>query len=248
MEAIVLAGNLAPPALRELGVERVYLLTTGGETLLARICRCLADGARCSTVWVLAPDEVALPGHPAVRRAAYTGDVIADLLRCAREHCHAEGLLLSSSDIPAATPAALAALAERAGQLAADAVYHIVARPVVEQAYPGTKRTYLKLRDGCYTGGNVFYARRDWLLDNGPLLAELFADRKHVPALARRFGLLFLLRVILGLADIPYLERHLGRVLNARFKAAVLPYPELAVDLDKPADLALFRPLLDLPA
>jgi hypothetical protein len=36
-------------------------------------------------------------------------------------------------------------------------------------------------------------------------------------------------------------------VLNARFAAAVLPFPELAVDLDKPADYELFRTMLDPP-
>jgi hypothetical protein len=111
----------------------------------------------------------------------------------------------------------------------------------------GTKRTYLRLRSGSFTGGNIFYLRRQWLLQSGPLLTELFANRKNVAALAGRFGVLFLLRVLLGLADIPYLERHLGHVLNARFAAAVLPFPELAVDLDKPADYELFRTMLDPP-
>ena len=64
-------------------------------------------------------------------------------------------------------------------------------------------------------------------------------------ALAGRFGVMFLLRVLLGWGDIPYLEQHLGRVLQARVAAAVLPFPELAVDLDKPADLEFFRPMLD---
>lgn len=245
MEAIVLAGNTAPPELQELGVERIYMLKAGGETLLARICRCLIAGGDCNKVWVMAPQEVELPDIGPVERATSGSNVIENLLNCARNHCTAEGLLVSSSDLPAATPDGVKAIAQFAAERPCDAVYHVVERSVVEQAFPGTKRTYVKLNGKSYTGGNVFWLRREWLLEREPLLTEFFENRKNVAALAGRFGLLFLLRVLLGWADIPYLERHLGRVLQARVAAAVLPYPELAVDLDKPADLELFRPMLD---
>ena len=42
-----------------------------------------------------------------------------------------------------------------------------------------------------------------------------------------------------------YIERHLSRVLKGKLRAAVIPYPELAVDLDKQADLETFASYLD---
>ena len=59
------------------------------------------------------------------------------------------------------------------------------------------------------------------------------------------FGLWFFLRMLTRQADLAYLEQHLGRVVNAEVRAVPLPYSELAVDLDKEADLDTFASILD---
>ena len=95
------------------------------------------------------------------------------------------------------------------------------------------------------TGGNIFWLSRRWLIENAELLRKLFANRKNLLVLMGMFGFWFFLRLLTGQADLRYLEKHLGHVVNARLRAAPLPYPELAVDLDKEADLDTFMPYLD---
>jgi hypothetical protein len=147
--------------------------------------------------------------------------------------------------MPLLTPETVAALRDFALSAEADVVYPVVEKPSVEARFPGSKRTYVKLGGRAVTGGNIFWLNREWTAKRGALLRQLFERRKDPVGLARAFGLGFVLRLLCGWLDLPYLERHLSRILDGKLRAVVLPYPELAVDLDKLADLETFRPYLD---
>jgi hypothetical protein len=154
-------------------------------------------------------------------------------------------LLISSADIPLVSAAGLRAVAEQGRAHSADLVYPIFSRAAVEERFGQSRRTYIKLSGAQYTGSNVFFARRDWYLRQRGLLTQLFALRKSPLGLARIFGLGFLLRLLSGTATIPYVEQHIGRLTGGKLIAPQLPYCELGVDLDKPADLETFRPYLE---
>ena len=244
MHAVVAAGGMASSGLRAMGIERVPLLRVEGETILSRTCRQLLTGG-CTTVHVLAPEEVMLPERPDVRRAPYSGAVVEDLLACVATATQGDAVLVSGGDMPLLSSEAVAALLAVGRHSEVDLVYPIVDRATIERRFAGSRRTYLRLSDGLFTGGNIFWLRRDWLLGQGDLLRELFDQRKDVLAMARRFGLLFFLRVLTGWASLRYLEHHLGHVVGGKLCAAVLPYPEIAADLDKVADLETFAGYLD---
>lgn len=244
MYGLVAAGGVANAELRARGIERVPMLTVGGEPLLSRTCRQLLRGG-CSSVLVLAPAEVDVPDSPGIRRAQYTQALIDDLLHCVAADVDDEFLLLCGSDMPLLSSEAVAAVVEAGQRSQADVVFPIVDRATMEARFAGSHRTYLRLRDGVYTAGNIIWVNREWLLGQGDLIRELFEQRKNVVALARRFGLAFCLRVMVGWANLRYLERHIGRIVNGELHAAIVPYPEIAADLDKAADLETFAGSLD---
>lgn len=245
MHGIICAGAKTSGALRERGVERVPLLTIKGETILARTCRCLREGAGCEHVCVLAPEKVPLPDDGSTYRGQYSGALIADLLHYVRHEITGEHIVLAGGDMPLITPQAIAALRTAGTSSLADLVYPIILREDIEASFPGTQRTYIRLGGKQYSGGNAFWLKREWLLAQADLITELFTRRKSIISLAQLFGLGFLLRIIIGAATIEYVEQHLGAVVHAELVAAVLPYPELAVDLDKAADLDTFAEYLD---
>jgi GTP:adenosylcobinamide-phosphate guanylyltransferase len=247
MLAVVAAGGRAPQSLRARGIERVPLLLAGGETLLSRTCRCLAEGGGCEAVIVLAPEEVPLPDHPAVSRGRYTGAIVDDVVNCAEEHEEADQLLISGADMPLLTARAVAQLVDDGAKHRPQVLYPVVDRRMVEARVPGSKRTYLKLRGQVVTGGNIFVVDRRWLVEHAELLRKLFASRKNLLALMSMFGIWFFIRLLTQQADLRYLEQHLGRVVRARLRAALLPCPELAIDLDKEADLQSLAAYIDPP-
>lgn len=246
MLAVVAAGGAANAGLRSKGVARVPLIKVGGETLLSRTCRCLAEGGGCGTVIVLAPEEVPLPDHPAVMRGTYSGAIVDDLIECVRKTGgDAEFLLVAGADMPLLTPKSVGMLVDLGLQHQPDVLYPVVDQDVVEACLPGSRRTYLKLRGVTVTGGNIFWVSRAWLIENAELLRRLFASRKNLLTLMSMFGFWFFLRLLACQADLRYLEQHLGRVVRGRVKAALMPCPDLAIDLDKEADLESLARYLD---
>ncbi len=245
MDSIILAGAIAPEEIRKRGVPRIPLLKIESKTILERTCMCLLEGGGCQRVFVLAPDEVELPDNPAILRADYSGDVISDLERCLKNRVKGEFCLVSSADMPLLTNDAVESLVVEGDRFKSDIVFPAVGRDLIEKRFPGTKRTYMRIGSSQVSGGNLFWVNREWLLARSDLLRRLFEVRKSVKSMAGIFGIAFLVRVMLGLAPLEYIERHLGGVLNGELKAVILKYPEIAVDLDKLADLELFEPYLD---
>jgi hypothetical protein len=249
MHGVVCAGALAHPGLRALGIERVPLLQVQGETILARTIRCLRDGGGCRAVHVLAPPELPLPDLPGVAYAPYTGRLISDGIAFVRDQVQDDYLLVAGGDCALLTPECITALVTEGLKLEADFVYPAVRRAVAEARFPGGKRTYRRFRDGTVTGGNVFLVRRQYIVGAEPWLTELFARRKNPLAMGQLFGLGFLLLLIAGNAPLSLVEARVGRALRGKFRALLLDYPEIAVDIDKPADYLLLKSELDrLPA
>lgn len=245
MQGVVAAGATAVAELRECGVERVPLLTINGETILTRICRCLIEGGGCDTVYVLAPENVPLPDIPAVRRADYSGALVDDSLRCYQRDITSDNFLFACADVPLLSNESIAEVVRVGQETGADLIYPVVERKRMEEMFPGGKRTYVPLRNGRFTGGNVFWINRNWVLDRRDILLSMFENRKNVPALAATFGMGFIFRLLFRMADLHYVEQHLSRILKGNLHAAPMQFPELAADLDKLADLELFRPHLD---
>jgi hypothetical protein len=241
---IVAAGAPAHQSLAALGIARVPLLTRGGRTLLEHTCTSLLDGGQAGRVLVLAPEAVPLPELPGVTRAPYSGKLVADLFAILRQ-CDEEFLVQSSGDLPLITPGAVAAVCTAGEARQADFIYPVADMDQLKARHPQADKTSWRVGGKRIAGGNVFWIRRQWLLELEPLIEHIFARRKNPLALAQLFGPWFLIRVALGWADLPYLERRLGSLAAGRLCAELLPYPELVLDLDKADDLPAFEAFLD---
>jgi CTP:molybdopterin cytidylyltransferase MocA len=108
-------------------------------------------------------------------------------------------------------------------------------------AYPGTRRTWLRFRDGAFSGCNLFLlAEAEGAARAVAFWRRVEAERKRPLAMARLLGPLALARFALGRltlrAALDALERRCG---GARLSAVEMPFADAAVDVDKPADLAL---------
>jgi GTP:adenosylcobinamide-phosphate guanylyltransferase len=243
MDALVIAGGTAEPGLQQRGVQRVPLLKVGGETLAARTCRLLAE-AGCDSVYLLAPEEVPLPSLPQTMRCAYGTDLLADITACVKS-MHGDGLLVATGDMPLLGAEAIRGLIDFVHETGAQVVYPVVEKAVMEQRGLGEGRTYKKVGGKNYTGGNLFYIDREWLVSQESLLRGLFEQRKDPMALAKFFGAGFVWKVVSGSLTLPYAEEYLSKRLGARIRVLVSPYPEIAADLDKASDLQTFADVLD---
>ena len=138
---------------------------------------------------------------------------------------HVDGrVLVATADIPHLTPEAAL-------------VYPIVPKEAVEARFPGNRRTYARLKEGTFTGGNLLLLDKALFFQALPLARRVVALRKRPLALARLIGLDILLKLLLGRLSLPELEARARRILGVEARALVTPYPEVGVDVDKEEDL-----------
>ena len=121
----------------------------------------------------------------------------------------------------------------------ADAAAGLARAETVLAAWPGTRRTWLRFRDGRFSGCNLF-----WLGTPGAAGAVAFwrrveQDRKRPLAMIALLGPPALLRFALGRLTLADALAALGRRTGTRLAAVEMPFAEAAIDVDRPADLAL---------
>jgi molybdopterin-guanine dinucleotide biosynthesis protein A len=150
-------------------------------------------------------------------------------------------ILIVSSDAPMIHSEAINEFLRNCQKEKAEIYYSVIRREVTEKVFPGTRRTYMRLKDGTFTGGNIHLVKKAAFVRNMSIGERLFNLRKHPLALISLLGLGFVLRYFTGRLDVEAVENKAGEILGAKVKAIITRYPELGIDVDKPEDLALVQ-------
>lgn len=93
------------------------------------------------------------------------------------------------------------------------------------------------MRDGAWKVGGLLLARSSVLWERRGELEPLFGGGHEPLHLARLLGLPTLLSVLVRRATVPQLERRISQVLGCRMVTVVSRHPEVAFDVDHPANL-----------
>ncbi len=149
-------------------------------------------------------------------------------------------VLITSADLPLATPAALEDLLVRIAD--ADIVFPFVTRSVIEARFPDRKWIYARTPDGDLTGASAGVAQREALLASWPWVERILNARRASPLrLAAMLGIPFALRLLLGRLGVRDAEKRMSELLHLRARGHASPYAELALDVDKATDLPLIE-------
>lgn len=152
-------------------------------------------------------------------------------------------ILILTADIPLLTPQVLIDVLD--GAPAAGLVYPIVRKSTCEKAFPDIKRTYARLKEDCFTGGNLFLVDsrlQDRFL---PRLKAVLKYRKQPWQLARLFGIRTLIKLVFGQLTLNELEARVTRILDTPARAFVTPHVAIGTDIDKDSDLDLLSRALE---
>ncbi len=238
--AIVLAGGPVPKSLAHLCAYRA-LLPLGGRFIIEYILEALAGTPEvCATVAVVPAGARAALGQYAPQLVDAGESLMVNMARGAEALAGAEvtHLLFVTADIPLITTAALSSYLQQSLATGADFTYPIIPRADCEARFPGAKRTYVKIRDGVFTGGNAVFAGANFFEDKQQLIEDVYNARKAPLKLAGILGWGTLARFLGGTADLAKLEGVASRILGAPARAIISHYAELGFDVDKPEDLA----------
>lgn len=145
--------------------------------------------------------------------------------------------IIATSDIPMVKGEAIRDFVEKCQSRNIDLGYPIIDKRLNDEKYPEVKRTYVKMKEGTYTGGNIVYFNPK-IVDNCTKKAEqLIEYRKNPLKMGRVFGFTFLIRLALGRLPISKVEDKVQRMFNVRGSAILTDYPEIGNDVDKPSDV-----------
>ncbi|VWX53789.1 nucleotidyltransferase family protein [Novosphingobium sp. 9U] len=243
--ALVLAGSRPgapdPLALAE-NVAHKALIEVGGVPMLARVVQALRQ-AGCETIAVSAnePAVVAL-AETLGCKVAPTGPGPSASVAAAFALLGAP-MLVTTADHALLRPEWVHDFLADAPPTA-DVAVLLAHRDVVKRALPGTRRTYLKLADGGWSGCNLFLLANAHAQAAIATWAAVEADRKRPWRIAARLGAGTLWRYGLGKLTMAEAIGRLGQRIG--IAAAAVPARDglAAVDVDKPGDLTQVRALI----
>jgi len=150
-------------------------------------------------------------------------------------------VVVSTSDVPSVSPDAIDDMITQSLQREADLSYPLIPEAAMLEAYPGTERTFFKLREGRVTGGNVMVFdshQLEYLTEVGQ---EAFEARKNPFKLANIVGMRFAFKLAAGKLGMQDIEDCLNKFVGLKCAAILSNYASIGADVDKPEDIPVIE-------
>ncbi len=252
--ALVLAGSrgAVDPVAQVAGVQHKALAVIAGRPMLLRVVDALRASPPVGRI-VLAVQGTAIVDALPELSAAVDGGEIAlvptepspalTVEAAIRSLPDAFPLLVTTSDHALLTPQIIDSFT-RGVAADADVAVGLATRTAILGKYPDSVRTFIRLGGEGYSGCNLFAFARPEAARAVAFWVQMERYRKTPWKMAARVGLRPLLLYALGRLDLDAAFRELSRVVGVRGVPVVLPQPEAAIDVDKPADLVQVERIL----
>ncbi len=243
INCLLLAGSPNTGPLRTVSpVAHEALIPVGERAMVEYVIAALKASDCVGRIIVIGPGEIGrLSGASGVEVVAPAGSLLDNLAAGLGHVGAAENVLVATADIPMLTPEAVRDFIDRCGDRRADLYYPVVREEVIARQYPGSRRTYVRLSDGRFAGGNLVLFRPA-VFERCRAKAQEFArHRKNPLKLAALVGPVFVLRFLLRRLSLADAEHRVTTLVGITGRVVVSEYPEIAMDVDKPEDYALVR-------
>jgi molybdopterin-guanine dinucleotide biosynthesis protein A len=254
--AVVLAGDRRAddPVARAAGVPSKALALVGGRPMARRVLDALGRSRAVGARILCGPAREALEGDAGLRALVETGAVewlpplATPSLSAARALEHvppAAAVLLTTADHALLTPAVVDHFCQAARATGADVVVGLARAEQVTAAFPGSRRTILKVRGGGYCGCNLFALLTPAGRGAVHYWRRVEQERKRpLRLVAGALGWSAVLAYALGRLTLDGALGRISRRVGVRAVPVILPFPEAAVDVDSVEDLQLVRAIV----
>ena len=159
VDAVVLAGSRNDGPLKDCSSVRYEaLIPVGSKIMVEYVVEALLQARGIRRVLVIGPatDLTPLLAGERVSVAESAGGIMENIEVGLKHLAGERRVLLVTSDIPMLTPRAVENFLELCGDMSGDLYYPIISKDEVEIKYPSTRRTYVSLKEGVFTG-TCFY-------------------------------------------------------------------------------------------
>lgn len=237
LNAVILAGE--QPIKDSSDTGNKALLRINGKIMIEYVIEALRNADQVGRIVVVGPKEQ-LEAYLKDKVDAVVnsdGTAMGNLMEAVNFLGYNSYMLVCSCDIPLITTEAINDFIKKSNELNADFCYPIVEKAVNMNKYPEMERTYVKVKEGSFTGGNIFYINPLILGKCLEIADKLVQARKNPIKMASILSFGFLLRLVTGTLSISKAEKHFSEMLSITAKAIISEYPEIGNDVDKPSDV-----------
>jgi len=148
-------------------------------------------------------------------------------------------VLTVSSDIPGITREMVDWTITTALETEHDLYYNVITREVMEGRYPGSNRSYVRLKNYELCGGDMNVFRASLVTARKELWERIIASRKNALRQAALIGYGTLFLLLLRRLTLESGIKRASKSLGIRGRALICPYAEIGMDVDKPYQLEI---------
>ena len=245
-DAVVLAGGGVEPLTVQEKVANKAFIDLNGRPLLAYILESLEQAPSIRRVFVVGPfDELlALQREGHLFTALPEEGGMLDNAATALSKVRQDGLcLLVTGDIPLLSAGIVEQFLALCAPFEADFFYPVISRESCERRFPETRRTYVRLKEGLFTGGNLVLISPSWFARHRSRLENFIKNRKKPLKLLRTLPFIFILKFVFRKLTLADLERCLSKMMHLSARAVPCDLVEIGIDIDKISDLEMVRKL-----
>ena len=249
MDAIVTAGGIPEPG------DPLYPFTRGankalldvvGKPMIQWMLNALSGSAGVGRVIVIGLPErvnltcakplVFIPNHGSMLDNLEAG--VKEVLRLNPSH---QQVLALSSDVPGVKTEMIDWLIGTIQKTDLDIYYNIIPQEVMEKRYPGSRRTYTRLKGAVFTGGDANAINTRLFSNEKPLWGKIISARKSPVKQAALIGFDTVFLLLIRQLSLERAVKIITLRLGVTGQALVCPYAEMGMDVDKPHQLELMR-------
>ena len=252
---VVLAADRGPndPVARAAGVSCKALTPAGGRAMVLRVLDALAQSREVGARILVGPERGCLEEQAELSGLVASGQVqwrspqatpSSSAFAVLQSLPEDAPVLLTTADHALLTPAMVDHFCAEARRSGCDVLAGVARYELIAAAFPGSRRTVTKLRDGGYCGCNLFA----FLTPRARLAADFWRrveqERKKPLRIVKVMGTLAVLRYLAGRLTLAQALAGLSRRMQLKAGVVVMPFAAAAVDVDKVEDLQLVESIL----
>jgi len=257
MDAILTAGGIPlpeDPLYTYTNGDSKALLDVAGKPMVQWVLDALGDAKHVDNVIVigLSPKSEVQCKKPmsfVSNQGRMLANIVTGIKKSVELNPKAEYVLVASSDIPGINAEMVDWLIETCMETKEDLYYGVVPREVMEARYPGSNRTYTKLKDIQLCGADMHISHVSMALepDHLQMWEELIGNRKSPLKQAATIGFGTLFKVATHRITLEDLVATVTKRIGITGRPIIWDRAEPAMDVDKPHQLEILREDMEKP-
>ncbi|MFO7814533.1 MAG: nucleotidyltransferase family protein [Halanaerobiales bacterium] len=242
-DALVVAGGKNDGVLKDFSAkEYESLIEIAGKPMVQHVIDAVEGVEEIKDIVIVGPpelNEVTEKEHNIIKA---DGGMVNNVKRGIEVLDDKSYILIITSDVPLVSPEIIKEFIHRCKEeMKYDLFYPIISKKINLKKYPEVERTYVHLKEGVFTGGNLLLVSPDII--QGPLewYNKILSLRKKPLKMSKMLGFKFIIKLIFRRLSISELEERVSEIIGYDCKALFFDYPEIGFDVDKPSDLKMMR-------